>query len=140
MNTPLNTAGFTLIEVLIAISILGIIGSIGYLSLGSATKEAALNSSHATVITAIESARSNAMRGADERSVEIGADGKSIIIGSGATVPLSPTVTITTDSATNTIEFNRISGAMTSVATTTLTLTGSAGTTTITITPEGYVE
>jgi len=140
MSTHSKQTGFTLIEILVVIGILGALASLGYISIGSSAKQVALDTSHATVITAFESARSNAMRGAGDgtggQTVEISADGKSIIT-EATTLPLP--IGITIDQAGNTLTFERISGEASNNVTYTLTNTDGQ-TRTVTITPEGYVE
>jgi prepilin-type N-terminal cleavage/methylation domain-containing protein len=142
MNTFSRQSGFTLVEILVVIALLGILAGMLLLSLGSASRESALDSSYATVITALESARNRAMQGAGDGSggqtVTIAGDGRSIETAGGADIPLSPSITI--DQTGSAIEFDRISGEANVGSPLVITLTDNAGNTrTVTVTPEGYV-
>lgn len=134
-----KTSAFTLIEILIVISIIGIVASLGFLTFSESTKELALDNSYATVLTALESARNNAMRGAGDgasgQTITISNDGKSIITDT-VTLPLYSGVTI--NQTGNSFVFERISGKISNE--TTFILTNSNGQTkTITINQNGYV-
>lgn len=141
-----NTTGFTLIEIMVVISLISILTLVAFTSVSGPTREAALDGSYASVITAFEAARNRAMQGvgdgASTHAVEVAGDGRSIILSDGvnsAEIPLSHTVTL--DQAGQTITFDRISGEtnLGSDMTFTLTDTTTGLTRTATVTPAGYI-
>lgn len=131
--------GFTLIEILVVISIAGILATTSFLALSAPTKEAAVNGSYATVITALEATRNRAMQGvgdsSTDHSVIISSDGKSIT-SNGNTVPFPPSITI--EPHNEIVSFERISGR--SAAHTLTIKDGATDVETITISAEGYVQ
>lgn len=148
MKQSLNKNGFTLIEILIVISIMSVIITLAFLNLSNPIRKAALDNSYATVITAFESARNKSMQGvgngSDGHSIIISADGKSIINTNGIELPLSANVTI--NQHNQEIKFKRISGIATdgvndlnNPLTFTITDNTTNETRTATITPEGYI-
>lgn len=138
MNYSLKKTGFTLIEMLIVISLVAIISTLAYVSVGGTIREAALDNSYATVITALESARNRAMQGVGDGSggqtVTVSGDGRSVTTES-TTVQLSPNVSILENGTS--ITFDRITGR---TSATTFTIEDSNGENrTINITDQGYV-
>ena len=136
MKKTSSQFGFTLVEIIVVIAIVGLLAAMVLLTFGQAHREAALDSSYASVITALESARSRAMQGVGD-----GSGGQSVTISNdeitnaqGTTIQLSPNVSI---QQTGTIEFERISGEASNPLV--ITLTDGANTRTATVTPEGYI-
>jgi prepilin-type N-terminal cleavage/methylation domain-containing protein len=136
---PNNSVGFCLTEMLVVITIISIVAATGIMVTGKATKEAALENSYASVVSAVESARTKAMQGVGDgsgtQSVSVSANGKELTTNTGS-IELPPSVSITPVSTV--IDFERISGK--TGVDTTLTLTSTGGDTeTVTITTDGYV-
>jgi prepilin-type N-terminal cleavage/methylation domain-containing protein len=139
MHSRFAQTGFTLPEILVVIAIVGVLATLAMVTFSSQAERAALDSSYATVLTALDSTRAKSMQGAGDGSVHhavgVAADGRSITA-NGIAIPLSPDITVT-EGAGKTITFERISGATTPL---TLELSAGDGTTrTITITDHGYV-
>jgi len=105
--------GFTLIEMLIVIAIIGIIAGIQLTSFGDSRQGAELESSQAVVLHALETARQRAVFGVGDTSHGVQVNPQEVILFeddplTGTVFPLSPN-TLTDQSGTDII-FDRISG------------------------------
>ena len=115
--------GFTVIELIIVISIVGVVASASFAMFGENRKKAVLDDAQASVINALEQARSRAATGVGTTSHGVKIEGNIISECKGeensCIVTSSTTLKsfISTDKSNLTIVFNRLS-ATSSVATT----------------------
>jgi prepilin-type N-terminal cleavage/methylation domain-containing protein len=136
-------SGFTLLEIIVVVGLIGVIALLFMSSFTDSVREASLDSTYASVITALESARSKSISGVgtETHGVRISTTTIGVFTGSDYlnpyyTIELSPSISITNTSET--IVFERISGK--SAAAESVTLTDSQGNTrSINISSEGYV-
>ena len=138
-----STSGFTLIELLIVVAIIGLVSAMYLVSFNDPIKEASLDASYASVLTAIESARHKSVSGVGDSPFGVTVDGNTIstfrVGDEGQSIHkivLPASVTTTSDFSTTT--FQRISGQTGQSGELILTDT-SGNTRTITITADGYV-
>jgi len=133
--------GFTVIELIIVISIVGIVAAASF-TMFSENRKAVLDNAQASVINALESARSRAATGVGTTSHGVKIEGNIISECEGEENSCIVTSSTTLKSATTTnnltIIFNRLS-ATSSDATITIenTITGDA--TTVSVTEDGII-
>jgi len=142
--------GFTVIELIIVISIVGVVASASFAMFSENRKKAVLNDAQASVINALEQARSRAATGVGTGNHGIYITDKKIYPCKGnpcATdtenfIELKPFVFASTTNLSQTIIFNRLSA--TSSADATITLEYKIGITTIattvSITQDGIIK
>lgn len=135
--------GFSLIEIMIVISIIGIVSSLALINMGPARDQAALNNAQAAVAQALERARSRSATGAGEQShgVHIETDRVTVFEGTSYTgagqetlLPLS----VSTNHNNLTIIFERITAQPDQTADITLEHNNGA-TKNVQLTPEGKI-
>ncbi len=149
-----STKGFTLIEVIITITVLGILGAIAFGSYRSTLQSQQIEQDAAKIVSVYEEARSLSISGRQGSSYGVHASatkvtrfqGQNYVAGSTSNVDelLSPYVTIsaiTLTGGTSDVIFSKISGTTTASGTITLALIASTTVTkTITIYGTGLVE
>lgn len=139
--------GFTLVETLLVISILGLVGFTSFVYLNGERGKSILKEAQASLINALEIARSHSVSGMgsnEDKKYGVRIDDDSIVIFEGTNeiskIFLPPG--ISTDSSGLEILFNRIKGNIATSSNIIINLFHSitGQTTTVTITPEGKIE
>lgn len=139
--------GFTLVETLLVISILGLVGFTSFVYLNGERGKSILKEAQASLINALEIARSHSVSGMgsnEDKKYGVRIDDDSIVIFEGTNeiskIFLPPG--ISTDSSGLEILFNRIKGNISTSSNIIINLFHSitSQTTTVTITPEGKIE
>jgi len=132
--------GFTVIELIIVISIVGIVAAASFVMFDEARNKAVLQNAQASVINALEQARSRAATGVGTTSHGVKIEGNIISECEGDPCIVTSSTTLKSATTTNnlTIIFNRLS-ATSSDATITIenTITGDA--TTVSVTEDGII-
>ena len=139
-------SGFTLVETIIVISIFSIIASVTFVMLNGTRNEVVLEDAQATVLNALESARSRAATGVgnvgnENHGVRINENEIVVLEGTIEKPPISLPAGVFTDQSGLEIIFNRLSPNVNIAGDTVITLTHiiSGLTKTITITPNGRI-
>ena len=132
--------GFTVIELIIVISIVGIVAAASFVMFDEARNKAVLQNAQASVINALEQARSRAATGVGTTSHGVKIEGNIISECEGDPCIVNSSTTLISATTTNnlTLIFNRLS-ATSSDATITIenTITGDA--TTVSVTEDGII-
>ena len=136
----LNKNGFTLVEMLVVMSVFGLIGSAATLMLKGTRNSVTLEDAQATVLNALEKARSRASTGvgSGNHGVIINGNVISECEGNPCTETSNTTLKLPTDKSGLTIMFNRLS-ATSSVATT-ITILAPGENATVTVNENGIIE
>lgn len=138
--------GFSLIELIIVISILGMVAAATFVMFNGTRNRVVLEDAQASVINALEQARSRAATGVGTTSHGVYIEGNKIITFEGNTyVPGTGDETtlpfpVSTDQSNLTIIFNRLSATSSADATITLEHTTSGITTTVSVTQDGIIK
>ena len=142
MNETKNS-GFSLVETIIVLSIFSIIASAAFIMFNGTRNEVVLENAQATVLNALEKARSRAAVGVGTENHGVRINENEIVVLEGATeentLPLP--LGVSTDQSNLEIIFNRLSANANIAGETVITLTHmiSGLTKTITITPNGRI-
>ena len=113
-----NKTGFTLVEMLVVLAVVGLLASAFFLTMHEPIREASVDATYASVISAFESVRARSMQGvgAGNSGIQITRNDVSIISSNAPddpikTVKLAPNIETNHDDSV--IFFERISGATT---------------------------
>jgi len=140
--------GFTLVEILIVIAIFGIVGSAASVMFNGTRNRVSLEDAQASVINALERARSRAATGVGTEDHGVCIDGNKLIAFEGNSCP-SPTTDNSTDLAPNIsvtnspavpVIFNRLSATSSADTTFTIENTITGSTTIVIVTKDGIIE
>lgn len=115
--------GFTLIEILIVIALIGILAAVAAFGVGALAGTGALESAHSIVVQTLEDAHNRSATGIGTstygvhitNTAIIEFNGSGYVPGEGVTLPLPAAVS--TDQASTTIVFSRITAAADATAT-----------------------
>jgi len=139
-----NKKGFSLVEMVIVISIFALVASSVFVMFNETRNQAVLEDAQASVINALEQARSRAATGVGTTDHGVCIKENKIITFEGNSCPESGNVEelppfVSTDKyETTTIIFNRLSSE--SSTSTTITLDYRGATATVSVTQEGVIE
>lgn len=95
MSATGRTGGFTLIETLVVVAVTGLIAGLGFPAVQHAIRAQQFRTAEAQLVSALRTARANAVSGGEESRFALAANGRAFVVGSAVAAPLIEGIAVT---------------------------------------------